>query len=304
MLTGAAVVRIRPLRPAELAGYLPRTARPEVTGGRTITKWEPVLARMRDRPRDPEVRVLSQALSTPLMTTLARAAYSDTDKDPAALLDQRRFPDRQAIEDHLLDQFIPAVYDESLVSAASDRRWVGDSARRWLVFLARHADSLSTRELAWWQLAGAVPWVIRGWGAGPAVGLSIALMQGVGYARPVSVYFQFTLPLLVLLVAMAVLPFIAAGVALVVACANGVEGDGGECGEEDRGDEGADTGRCPVRRCGGLAGQRLGDWRCGAAVSLMGVRTFRWPWGARRDVRAAGGAVPRTGGPRPSTGRS
>ncbi len=50
----------------------------------------------------------------------------------------------------------------------------------------------------------------------------------------------------------------AAGVALVVACANGVEDDGGECGEEDRGDDRADTGRCAVHRCGGRTGRWLG----------------------------------------------
>ena len=55
VLTSAAVVELLPLELADLAGYLPRTARKVASGpgGGFTTKWDPVLERLRNDPAAP-----------------------------------------------------------------------------------------------------------------------------------------------------------------------------------------------------------------------------------------------------------
>lgn len=99
------------------------------------------------------------------MTGLARITYSDTSCDPAELLDQRRFPTRAAIEDHLLDQLVPAVTDHS------------ERTTRWLAFLAQRLNSLETQDLTWWRLSPAAPRVARAVGVALALGAATALLR-------------------------------------------------------------------------------------------------------------------------------
>ncbi|WP_370947112.1 NACHT domain-containing NTPase [Amycolatopsis sp. cg5] len=143
VLTGAAGIELIDLTPADLANYLPRTTRRDAGGG---TVWDPVLAELRDgRAAD-----LAAVLTTPLMVVLARTVYSDTPgQDPAVLLDSARFPDREALEDHLLGSFVPTVYRQR---PGTTEPWEADRAQRWLGYLAQHLDRLETRDLAWWQL--------------------------------------------------------------------------------------------------------------------------------------------------------
>jgi NACHT domain len=163
VLTSAAVVELCPLRLDELSAYLPMTTRrgSHPFAVQLPTKWEPVLIALRANPDDPVVRNLLETLSNPLMTSLARTVYSDTGADPYVLLG-RRFIDRRALEGHLLDAFIPAVYSMPETSSAATVAYRPDQSREWLTSLARHLDQLGTRDIAWWQLPTAVPRLTRG----------------------------------------------------------------------------------------------------------------------------------------------
>ncbi|WP_171059908.1 NACHT domain-containing protein [Streptomyces montanus] len=177
VLTGAAVVQLQPLGVAQLAEFLPRTTRRTGRHEQTATKWDPVLERLAAEERDRPAARLRAALATPLMVGLARAAYSDTDADPMELLDSRRFPDRQAIERHLLDAYVPAVYRIPLDDRGARGPWQAEDAGRWLAFLARHLRATGTQELSWWRLELAHPAVV---GAIPAV-LGLLLLTGALY---------------------------------------------------------------------------------------------------------------------------
>ncbi|MFE9825471.1 NACHT domain-containing protein [Streptomyces sp. NPDC005791] len=164
VLPATAAVRVEPLSVQESVDYLHRTARKLVVGGAVATKWDPVLTRLREHPSDPQVLRLRDVLTTPLMTGLARITYSDTSRDPAELLDHRRFPGRAAIEDHLLGQLVPAVTGQS------------ERTARWLMFLAQHLTSLGTQDLEWWRLSQAGPRAARAVGALLAMGAATALL--------------------------------------------------------------------------------------------------------------------------------
>ncbi|MBO1331839.1 hypothetical protein [Streptomyces sp. VRA16 Mangrove soil] len=151
VLTAAEVVRLLPLDPGRARSYLERTA-PPLPGGRTA--WTPVLDRLRAEPAPP----LAQALDTPLMVSLARAVYADRRRDPAELLDPIRFATPQAVEEHLLERFVPAAFGDDDVA---DGRWSGAQARRWLGWLARESRRRGTQGVAWWELQRAVPPAVR-----------------------------------------------------------------------------------------------------------------------------------------------
>ncbi|GAA3862188.1 NACHT domain-containing protein [Saccharothrix violaceirubra] len=164
VLTCAAAVELADLEPTDLDDYLPRTTR---RTGQSSTAWDPVLDAVR---RDPDAP-LARVLTTPLMVGLARAAYSDTpDRDPAALL---AFDTTQAVEDHLLDEFLPAVYRRS----GRDL----DRVRHWL----RHLAGRGRRDLAWWEaeacLSRACRAVIVGLVVAATTGLVMALVDLVLY---------------------------------------------------------------------------------------------------------------------------
>jgi hypothetical protein len=134
VLTRSAVIAIQPLTPDDLARYLPLTTKPQAK-----QKWAPVLGQL---PDNAELRAV---LQNPLMTSLARAAYSDTPADPTELLGER--PTRTQLEDHLLAQFIPSVYEAAAVKA-----------QKYLSYLARDATRNSPAgEIAWWRLADRTP---------------------------------------------------------------------------------------------------------------------------------------------------
>jgi hypothetical protein len=185
VLTSAAVIELVPLGLADLAGYLPRTTRKASpgTGGGFSTKWDPVLERLRAAPAAPASRMLLEALRTPLMTSLARAAYSDTAADPATLLDGG-FASCGDIEDHLLDAFLPAVFAGPVAPDPRQRRGRvrPADAERWLRFLARHLNGLGTRDLEWWRLPGAVPppvrWLAPGLVGWIAIGAAFGAVAG------------------------------------------------------------------------------------------------------------------------------
>lgn len=128
------------------------------------TRWATVLDHLRQDPDAP----LAQALSTPLMVDLARTAYTPVTADPVELVDRERFPTRTAVEEHLLDSFLPAAYArEPRPPASADRpvvvpHYSAAEAQRWLAFLARYLDARQTRDIQWWTMISALPRLTRG----------------------------------------------------------------------------------------------------------------------------------------------
>jgi DNA-binding SARP family transcriptional activator len=190
ILTKAAVIEIEPVELDDAIAFL--TARKRI-GDR---RWEPVVDHLRRHPAG----ALAQALSTPLMVDLARTAYTSPATDPAELRDTALFPDRGAIEEHLLDAYLPAVYPHRPPPpgprgrSTQPRRYDPQQAQQWLTFLAAQLHSMGIRELAWWRLSRAVPlsarsilsglppaalFAITGWLAG---GARIGLVYGLSFA--------------------------------------------------------------------------------------------------------------------------
>jgi transcriptional regulator with XRE-family HTH domain len=160
ILASATVVEVQPVDIECAARFLTARQHPG------LSRWQRVVEHLRCHPREP----LAQVMSTPLMVDLARTAYSGPVTDPAELTDAVRFPDRASLEEHLLDAFVPAAYPQQLPrlsSAAGIRpaallQYEPEQARRWLTFLAQYLHSARTRDLAWWQLAKAIPQPTRG----------------------------------------------------------------------------------------------------------------------------------------------
>ncbi|MHA5052587.1 NACHT domain-containing protein [Streptomyces sp. SD15] len=165
LLPATAAVRLLPLSLDEVAEHLRRTTRKVVTGDLVSTKWDRVFVPLREGVGDVHVERLRNILTTPLMASLARTAYSETARDPSELLDGVGFPTEASIEDHLLDQLIPAVSDQP------------EQATRWLVFLAQRLDALDTQDLAWWQLSRPAAGVLRTLGAALALAASVTVVR-------------------------------------------------------------------------------------------------------------------------------
>lgn len=167
VLTAAGGVALTDLTIDDLAGYLPRTTRKTGAGG---SAWQPVLTELRDHPDSTASRTLAAVLTTPLMVGLARTIYSDTpDHDPAVLLDTERFPTVPAVEEHLLGNFVPTVYQ------SESSRFDPERVPQWLGYVAHHLDRLGTHDLAWWQLGTSM----RRSGRVLVVALAVALTVGL-----------------------------------------------------------------------------------------------------------------------------
>lgn len=169
VIRGAAVLEAAPVRLDDaidfLHGVTTRTPRGE--------RWQPVFAHLRCVPDGP----LASALSSPLMVSLVRAVYAGAGAQPTELIDGCRFPDRDAVEEHLLDAFIPSLVERARrVHAAGDRAqgWEPAQAMRWLTFIARHLRALDTGDLAWWHLRPAAP-------VSPVQLVGFALVVGLAY---------------------------------------------------------------------------------------------------------------------------
>ena len=171
VLTAAAVVRIEPLDLDDVAEYLPLTTR---RGRAGATKWQPVLTLMRTDPRG---RLLASVMVTPLMVALARAIFSDTDRDPRSLLDDVDVADpaasREKVGYALLSEFIPAVYDDR-------PRPEAENAERHLRFVAMHLKRTRQTDLGWWSLILSVPRVLVG--ASAFLLIFVIAAAGAGFA--------------------------------------------------------------------------------------------------------------------------
>ncbi|MFD4763892.1 helix-turn-helix domain-containing protein [Streptomyces sp. NPDC058439] len=161
-LAAAVVLELRDLDLDDLRGYLPRTdpalPGPADTDGQGAT-WEAVLDPAQTAESAGRAN-LAAALRTPLMIALARTMYSDhPDRRPGELLDTARFPDPDAIEEHLLAGFVPAVYRPRPTERfdTAHRRpgsWDAERAERWLGHLADHLTRLGRerQDLTWWEV--------------------------------------------------------------------------------------------------------------------------------------------------------
>ena len=204
-LVWAAGIELTDLAPDDLVAYLPRTARAilrdsgsgsgsdngsghgddgggrtcgesdgngDAAGGRACGRggavWDPVLAGLRAQEGRADVP-LARVLSTPLMVALARTMYSEAPgRDPVELLDTERFPDENALEEHLLAGFVPTLYRRHTTGPTAPGRRPGERdgsrnpdpehAERWLGHLAHHLSrpDRDQQDLAWWRIGGSL----------------------------------------------------------------------------------------------------------------------------------------------------
>ncbi|MCF2528725.1 NACHT domain-containing protein [Yinghuangia soli] len=176
VLTAAAVVEPDPVPPDSATDYL-RLATPPSLGP---DRWQLLAEHLRRDPAGPA----ATALSSPLMLSLARTVYATRTADPAELADQARFPNARAVERHLLDALVPALFARS---ARQDqdadrplRAWRPEQARQWLTHLARRLDTAGTYDFAWWRMHRMLPALAkparRAWAA--ASGAAVLAMLG------------------------------------------------------------------------------------------------------------------------------
>ncbi|MFG2226291.1 NACHT domain-containing protein [Streptomyces sp. NPDC048644] len=189
-LTHAAAVELTDLTLKDSGEYLVLSSAEDDMPG-----WADVLAELGNRPEAP----LAAVLATPLMVSLARTIYSESDesdesghehgserddprRSPAALLEDGRFTTRESLEDHLLSSFLPSVYERRPGDrrTASTRRWNPQRAQRWLGYLAGHLKQLDTPDLAWWKLGTSMSRTSRTALIAFLAGLSFAVVTCIG----------------------------------------------------------------------------------------------------------------------------
>jgi hypothetical protein len=148
---GARVLEIEPIQPRDTVAFL--AARFPVKSPR----WQPLFDHLLEHDKSP----CALALSTPLMVALARTVYDGPNTDPGELADETRFPDKEAVERHLLDAFVGSVYVVPGWPADWPGHKVGRKPRpgsvpRWLGFLATHLQRGRTYDLSLWDLRRAI----------------------------------------------------------------------------------------------------------------------------------------------------
>jgi DNA polymerase III delta prime subunit len=170
VLTLAAVVQLQPLDPATVMKYLLETT----PTGRRSAKWEPVFEHLKAKPGG----ALAMVLRTPLMISLARTIYGENPRDPAELLEEP-LQNFVTLEQHLLDQVIPATYPDRHDQSPGRRvLWNADEVTSWLTFLSRHQSPSNSSDIAWWQLEVAVPRIVNKLAEGLLGGLVVGIVFG------------------------------------------------------------------------------------------------------------------------------
>lgn len=209
-LSAAACIRLDGLAAKDLDAYLTAAGRPG--GGEEgvqRTAWHPVLEKLRERPHVLEAAIVAEALTTPLMVALARTVYGGSaQRKPSELLETGKFPTAEAVQNHLLAEFVPAAYrqlpPDSGPATTPDKRpsrsWNAENAQDWLGYLATHLAQLDTNDIEWWRFGttmklrarmlvvgaavGLASWIITaviyGLAYNPAYGLVIAVLSGLG----------------------------------------------------------------------------------------------------------------------------
>ncbi|MEV4013122.1 NACHT domain-containing protein [Nonomuraea angiospora] len=155
--------------------------------------WAPVLDRLSSHSGEPAAARLTAVLTTPLMLTMAEAFHA-SGGDPACLLELAEFSCQDALEQRLLDAFVPTRYDPILnLSVPKRRRWNAERAGHWLGYLATHLKQQKTdahkpdlhvigaQDIEWWQLGTTMSlparMVVSGALCGLVSGSAIALVH-------------------------------------------------------------------------------------------------------------------------------
>ena len=181
-LREAVIVKLEGVSPVEAARYIENAAREH----KDPERWQPILDYLMGTDDGP----LMTAMSSPLMIYLAAKVYGNPKSSPSDLLG---FEDQgaDAIREHLLQAFIPAVFPKT-VGRSDPRRWRSDDAARWLGHIAAHLDQVGSdadpaaTQFGWWELSthgrpgtAVMAGVIGGSVGGSAVGLAFtALFNG------------------------------------------------------------------------------------------------------------------------------
>jgi hypothetical protein len=181
ILAGAAAIQLQSLDARTVAHYL----RDDAGDLAAAARWAPVLAELGTSSP------VGEALGTPLMVSLARTIYlprageqAGHTPEPAELCSPS-LTDRRAVEAHLFDGFIPAVY-----RPGSAGPWTAREATASLVFLAGLLErTIGGTDLAWWQLTRAVHLRLLKLGASLAAGLITAVVAGflIGWADAIPI---------------------------------------------------------------------------------------------------------------------
>jgi hypothetical protein len=171
-LVGAVALELEDIDSEVAADYLERIQLDPPPAG-----WGQLTVGIRDAPGSP----IAKALSSPLTLTLVRDTYSAGD-DVGELLAFRDAAGpgvlRQDIEDYLLDRLLPAVYARQ--PGEDPPRYEVPAARRALGYVAARMNKDGTRDLAWWRIPDWASGLPRLAATCLVVGLSIALMIGLG----------------------------------------------------------------------------------------------------------------------------
>jgi hypothetical protein len=173
-LQGAAALELLPIGPRQAAQYLASCLIDPPPAS-----WQRVIEHL-DHQREHPESVLAQALTTPLTLTLLRATYG-AGEAVDELLDGRRFPTREAIENHLMDRVLTTVYPLRLGPLSPP--YTVDQARQWLGQLARRMNDEDTHDLAWWRIPR---WV-------PAWARAFATVVLVGIISPIAAFLVWLL---------------------------------------------------------------------------------------------------------------
>jgi len=161
-LRNAATMVIEPLPQDGIVDWL-ETVFPSDFG-----RWQPVVRALRTSGTP-----VSQALSTPLMVTLAAKVFEAPTSDPGELA---KHPNPESITRHLLGQFVPVVYDRGR------SRWPASRARGWLELLATRMVYDDERGIAWWRLYTFVPRWLFAILFGAALGLCVGFVTAYAAA--------------------------------------------------------------------------------------------------------------------------
>jgi hypothetical protein len=163
----------------------------------TDPRWGRVLAHLHAHPHGD----LAAALSSPLMVALAHTIYTTPGHDPGELMDLTQAGGRTTIEQHLLDGFIPAAYNDLPIAPGEPRpsrrrSWNPALARHWLTVLAAHLDRVGTRDFTWWQLPHPLPRHLARLAIGLVFGLVFGLPVGLAVGRVAGLGFGLVIGLL------------------------------------------------------------------------------------------------------------
>lgn len=185
---GAARIELEPLTSWDLEEHLARASPLGATRG---AAWNPVVGLVwRLGKRDDLGRSnVDAALSTPLMLTLARTVYSNSETSPLALLNIDRFPTPKAIEEDLLAEVVPAAYRQPpdgpegvpVPGARQAQHWEPDHVEYWFSYLAWHMKKLGRHEIAWWELGATMSLRSRMLAIGVTLGFASMIVTFVAF---------------------------------------------------------------------------------------------------------------------------